>query len=75
MEDRYKKLIRNIHEYTTTMTMPIKMIQLKPPRDKNFIIIDFARKPGLYNSKMIWSLRVFTVTKSSSSLGNKLLAL
>jgi len=74
MEDRYKKLIRNIHEYTTTMMMPIKMIQLKP-RDKNFIIIDFARKPGLYNPKMIWGLRVFTVTKSSSSLGNKLLAL
>ena len=50
MEDRYKKLIRNIHEYTTTMTMPIKTIQLKP-RDKDFIIIDFARKPGLYNPK------------------------
>ena len=55
MEDRYKKLIRNIHEYTTTMTMPIKTIQLKP-RDKDFIIIDFVRKPGLYNPKMIWGL-------------------
>jgi len=47
MEDRYKKLIRNIHEYTTTMMMPIKMIQLKA---RDFTIIAFARKPGLYNT-------------------------
>jgi len=42
------------------------MIQLKA-WDKDFTVIDFTRKPGLYNSND----RVFTVT----NLGNRLLAL
>jgi len=34
------------------MMMPIKTIQLKP-RDKEFTIIDFTRKPGLYNTNVM----------------------